>query len=77
MERQDARVNTEEGTPTQHLNVPVFEVERVVGGYSSGIGGEPYVRDVCSREVGQRGDADGWRLCVWRSGVRFCPWGGG
>ena len=51
MERQDAGVGTEQGVVTQHLNVPVLEVEGVVRGYDHGVEGWLVVRGIRDGEV--------------------------
>jgi len=71
MEGQSADVDTEESVPAQHFHVPVLEVEgfmpsryrwvngRLVG--RGGVGGGLIIRRICDREVGEGGDANGWR----------------
>ena len=79
MERKDARVDTEERVPAQDFDVPIFEVEGVMGGYCHGVGGRLVVRGIRNREIGEGGNADGRRLgygrcrnCFWlRCGNRF------
>ena len=34
MERKDARVDTEEGVPTQHLHIPILEVQGAMRSYA-------------------------------------------
>jgi len=65
-------VDTEEGVPAQHFHVPILEVEgfmqsryRWVNGRlveKGGVDGGLIIRRICDREVGQSGNADGWRL---------------
>ena len=58
MERKDARVDTEEGVPTQHFHAPILEVEGAIGGYGRGIDGQLVIRSICNGEVGQIGNAN-------------------
>jgi hypothetical protein len=62
VEGQDAGVDTEQCVPAQHFHVPVLEVEGLMRGYGRGVDGRLVIRSICDREVGQSGDADGWRL---------------
>ena len=69
-------MDAEQRVATQHFNVTVLEIEGVVGGYGRrvergpiirsirdrGANGRLAIRGICNREVGQTGDADGWRL---------------
>jgi len=55
-------MDAEQCVPTQHFDVPVFEVEDVMGGYGCEVDGRLVIRSICDREVGQSSDAAGWRL---------------
>ena len=52
MEGQNAGVDAKQCALTQHFNVPVLEVERIMGGHSRGIVWSVIVRGVCNGEVG-------------------------
>ena len=51
MERQNASVGTEQGIATQHFNIPILEVEGIVGGYCCGIEGDLFVKDIRDGEI--------------------------
>jgi hypothetical protein len=74
MERKDAGVNTEESVPAQDFDVPIFEVEGVMGGYSSGVGGMLVIRGIRNREIGEGGNADGRRVGYGRRRNCFGLW---
>ena len=76
MEGQNAGVNTEEGIPTQHFDVPIFEVECVMVPYGRGTDGKLCIRGVRCCEVRYSSNADGWGLCNRGCGDRFrLPYG--
>ena len=75
MEGQDAGVDTEQRVPAQHFDVPVLEVEGIVGDCGRGVDGGLVVGGICNGEVGQRRDTDGWRLIDWRRGDGVWLWG--
>jgi len=77
MERQDAGVDAEQRVLAQHLDVPVLKVESVVVGYDRGVDERLFIRSIFDREVGQSGDAGGWRPSDRRSRNRVCLRGGG
>ena len=58
MERQCARVYTEEDFPAYNFNTSILEVECIVGCDGIGFGNRFIVRAVSDREVGHGGDAD-------------------
>jgi len=72
VERQGADGDTEECIPAQHFHVPVIEIEGLMWNYGCGVNeglileggvrGRLIIGSICGREVGQSGDADGWRL---------------
>jgi hypothetical protein len=75
-------MDTEQDVVTQHFDVPILEVEGVMGVYSCRIERGLVIRCICDREVGQGGDADGWDCgtrdtgVVPGSGVTACSGGG-
>lgn len=76
MEGKNAGVDAEEGVPTQYFNVPVLDIEGVMGCYRRRIDGGLVIWGVGDGEVGQGGDANGRRLSDggrWRGS--FCLWG--
>ena len=76
MEGQDGGVDAEGRVTTQHFHVSVLEIEGFVWNHGHGVDGELLVRgicdgganggvvigNVCGREVGESGDADGRRV---------------
>ena len=63
MEREDAGVDTEQRIPAQHFHIPILEVEGVMGSRISGVDWRRFViRGVRDGEVGETGDAYGWRF---------------
>ena len=72
----DARVDTEECVPAQDLDVPIFEVEGIMGGYSRGVSGRLVIRGIRNREIGEGGNADGRGLCYGRRRNCFSLWCG-
>ena len=84
MEGQCANVDTEESVPAQYFDVPVVEVEGFMWGCGRGVDRKFFVRSICDRgvdgrliiggicdsEVGQSGDADGWRMSDGGGGRR-------
>ena len=76
MERKDARVNTEECVPAQHFDVPVLEVQGLMGNNGRGVGGRLVIRGIRNREIGEGGNADGRRLGYGRRRNCFSLWCG-
>ena len=71
-------MDTEQCVSAQYFDIPVLEIEGVVGGYGRGVDGGLVVRSICDGEIGQRGDTDRRRLSDGgrRDGVRFRGCGG-
>ena len=77
-------MNTEECVPAQHFCVPVFEVEGLMRSRGCEVNGKLIVRSlrvrgvsgrlvvgcICNGEVGQSGNADGWRVSNGSDGRR-------
>ena len=76
MERKNACVHTEERVPAEHFDVPIFEVEGIMGGYGRGVGGRLVIRGIRNREIREGGNADGWRLGYGRRRNFFSLWCG-
>ena len=51
MEGQDAGVNTEERVSAQHFDVPILEIELVMGSYGCGVDGRLVIGSICNGEV--------------------------
>ena len=51
-------MDAEQGVAAQHLDVPVLEVEGIMGGYSREVDRSLIIGGICDCKVGQAGDAD-------------------
>ena len=54
-------MDPEECVPAQYFDVPVLEVEGFMWGYGRRIDGRLVIRNICGREIGKSGNADGRR----------------
>lgn len=51
VEGQGAGVDAEEGVSAQRFDVPILEVECVMGGYNRRVDGGPIIGSICNGEV--------------------------